>query len=338
MEKALKVLKMDEYYLKIRELGKGGQGTIFLARSLVEKKYVALKVINPFILAGIKPSIQNDIRKSLIKNQNLEKYATEVQNLGKILKKLHLESELLQKISSSPNCDKNIVCFYDDFLDFDTYYYVIVMQYIDGISLYEYKIETDEMQRQFLNKMNTGLNKEKYKLVDWSDIGMILLKILVPTLKHMHENGVLHLDIKPENIMVDQEGNQIIVDLGLSCNILPRFSNICQIFDNFSSPCCKTKGFTIYYTPPEVFTQSVEFPSSDLWSLAATIYMIVTGKNVWNLSNNVTVQQARKLIPKLKPAKLNSSNQKLNFIINKMLSINIVERPTSHQIINFIYN
>jgi serine/threonine protein kinase len=84
---------------------------------------------------------------------------------------------------------------------------------------------------------------------------------LIEGLKFLHGHGVAHLDIKPENILINPETNEIrYIDFGLAC---------------MSGQECEPAG-TGYYLPPEIYYVDKSFKSAkqqDIWSLGVTIWV-----------------------------------------------------------------
>ena len=83
----------------------------------------------------------------------------------------------------------------------------------------------------------------------------------------MHSKGVAHLDIKPENIVIKDDGKNVrLIDFGLS--------RCCEKFGTLKG-CVGTPSFM----PPEMKNgQSWNGYKADVWALGCTIYEIVCGR------------------------------------------------------------
>jgi len=91
---------------------------------------------------------------------------------------------------------------------------------------------------------------------------------IVSALAYLHERGITHLDIKPENILVDEEWNVKLADFG-NCGSGRRM-NISSFFG------------TIEYAPPEVFSGEIHSPFAiDVWQLGVLAYEMFVGEIPW---------------------------------------------------------
>jgi hypothetical protein len=109
------------------------------------------------------------------------------------------------------------------------------------------------------------LMKESRELLDLDTITTIT-KDVAAALEYAHENQVLHLDIKPDNILIDHKGHIKVTDFGLS-----ELSGTA----GFAEP----QGGTIGYMPPEQLEQGEVDARTDLWALAILLYQLLTGTN-----------------------------------------------------------
>ena len=92
-------------------------------------------------------------------------------------------------------------------------------------------------------------------------------------LKHIHNNGYLHLDLKPQNIMVDKSGAGILIDLGGS----RRENGDCP--EEFT----KLSYGTLDYLPPEMVSQKGISRKSDVYQFGATILSCLCGQTPYPL-------------------------------------------------------
>jgi len=132
----------------------------------------------------------------------------------------------------------NIVTMYD-FAVTDTCVYLI-MEYIDGVTLADIASEdlTDEIIAAVVR--DTG-----------------------DALEFAHKNGVLHLDIKPANLLINREGSVKIIDFGVSA------------LSQATGQSTATAG-TVGYMPLEQLAGQHVTAATDQWAYAAVIYELLT--------------------------------------------------------------
>jgi len=87
-------------------------------------------------------------------------------------------------------------------------------------------------------------------------------------LSALHAHGIMHRDIKPDNILLSQEGRAKITDLGLAK--LPTDSNLTSVDALVGTP--------LYLAPEAILKPSTISIASDLYSLGATLFHALTGR------------------------------------------------------------
>ncbi len=167
----------------------------------------------------------------------------------------------------------NIVKVYD--VSFGDLIQYIVMEYIDGITLKEY-IEHQGSLR-------------------WTDAVHFTLQIL-KGLQHAHDKGIVHRDVKPQNIMVLRDGSIKVTDFGIA-----RFSRSGQrtITD-------KAIG-SVHYISPEQAKGERTDEKADVYSVGVMLYEMITGQLPFQAESavSVAIMQLQR-DPKL-PTEINSS-------------------------------
>jgi serine/threonine protein kinase len=219
---------------------------------------------------------------------------------------------------SIPNCSPYVGCYYDSFIDPVRNTVNIEMEYIKGPDVMVYT-------QPFRDTENTPLILLS---------GRRLLHAMLLALQYVHGHGIIHNDIKPNNIVVNSDKIPVLVDFGISCfGKDPHYYPPCQAQYGYPvSPCCEEKAGTIFYAPPEIL-MNVRYPESDLWSLGATIYAIITGDNIWSMRldpNTSWGQGWERIINNFKtgvqPNKLYTGDSALDTIVNSFLSYDIRNR------------
>jgi len=94
---------------------------------------------------------------------------------------------------------------------------------------------------------------------------LLVFRMVASGLNAMHQQGFVHCDIKPNNILINKGGSIRIIDLGQSCRIGTVKSRI--------------QGTPDYIAPEQVKRKTLG-PKTDIFNLGATMYWAFTGKNV----------------------------------------------------------
>ena len=101
------------------------------------------------------------------------------------------------------------------------------------------------------------------------------LSCISSALHHCHSRGVLHRDVKPENIILDAQGFPHLTDFGVAY-VQPQGHG--NEFDQSQALCSTLASGTKQYLAPEVFTKGhVHAPESDFWSLGVVAYELLHG-------------------------------------------------------------
>ena len=92
-------------------------------------------------------------------------------------------------------------------------------------------------------------------------------------LAYLHNEDIIHNDIKPDNVLIDYRGNFLISDFGISTKLRTTFQRHSRL-QNRVAP-----GGSMAYMAPELFSLSAEaVKATDIWALGATLYEMVTGE------------------------------------------------------------
>ena len=139
------------------------------------------------------------------------------------------------------------------------------LQHPHIVPVYELAVEGDSPY--FTMKLLEGQDLGKAlrtKSFEHRELLVIFLKVC-DALSYAHSKGVIHLDIKPENIHFDEFGEVLVCDWGLAQKI-----DDVKASEMFSG----TPGFMA----PEQYSGKVSGPLSDIYSLGALLYFLLVGK------------------------------------------------------------
>ena len=167
------------------------------------------------------------------------------------VKRFYTESKAIAMLSHP-----NIVAIFD-VSPMNSVQNFIVMEYIDGITLKDYL--------------------DRKKILDWTEACHYTVQIL-SALQHAHSKGVIHRDIKPQNIMLLADGSIKVTDFGIA-----------KISDTPSVTAAdKAIGTVNYISPEQASGRPVDF-HSDIYSVGVMLYEMVTGKLPFSAENSVSV-------------------------------------------------
>lgn len=212
-------------------LASGGFGNTYVATNIQFGERYAIK---EFFLKGV---TERDENTTTISVSNQENAATFEAQRDKFKK----EAVRLRKLSSP-----HIVCVHDLFEENGTAYYV--MDFVDGENL-----------RDYLKKIGHPLDEATV----WQVFDQVL-----DALEVVHSHGLFHLDLKPANLMMDQQGGVRLIDFGASK----------QMKAGSGATTSTAVSYTNGYAPREQMEQALDKfgPWTDFYALGATLYFLLT--------------------------------------------------------------
>lgn len=212
-------------------LASGGFGNTYVATNIQFGERYAIK---EFFLKGV---TERDENTTTISVSNQENAATFEAQRDKFKK----EAVRLRKLSSP-----HIVCVHDLFEENGTAYYV--MDFVDGENL-----------RDYLKKVGHPLDEATV----WQVFDQVLNALEV-----VHTHGLFHLDLKPANLMMDQQGGVKLIDFGASK----------QMKAGSGATTSTAVSYTNGYAPREQMEQALDKfgPWTDFYALGATLYFLLT--------------------------------------------------------------
>lgn len=104
---------------------------------------------------------------------------------------------------------------------------------------------------------------------------LFVMRSILPVLQFVHDKNIIHRDIKPSNIMRHRNGKLFLLDFGA----------VKQVTNSPSGASNSSTGiYSLGFAPPEQMSGGQVFPSTDLYALAVTIILLLTGqKDISNL-------------------------------------------------------
>ena len=214
-------------------LGSGGFGNTYLATHTVLGRKVAIKEFFMKEYCDRDQTTSQVIVHTDSSKQIVERYKQ------KFLK----EAQMIASLKND-----HIIQIHDIFEENGTAYYV--MEYVDGGSLKDMV--------------------EKYGAMTEAK-SLAYIRQIADALSYLHKNNILHLDVKPANILIDQDDKAILIDFGISKHYDSEGGQ------TSTTPTGVSKGFA----PIEQYQQGsiANFsPATDVYSLGATLFYLLTGQ------------------------------------------------------------
>ena len=205
-------------------------------------------------------------------------------------RRFNAESQAIAQLSHP-----NIVSVYDVSRGGDTEY--IVMELIDGITLKQYM--------------------ERRGQLNWQE-SLHFITQIIRGIGHAHSRGIIHRDIKPQNIMVLRDGSVRVTDFGIAC------------LENSNQTMTQEALGSVHYISPEQAKGDRIDSRSDLYSAGVVLYEMLTGRLPFEGDSPVSVAiQHLSSIP-LAPREINPDiPEALELICMKAMASDISKRYAS---------
>ena len=220
---------LKDTYIIGKVLGYGGFGVTYLGWNSVLEQKVAIKEYLPSEFSTRMPG---NSRVTVFNGEKSEQFSDGVNKFV----------EEANKLAKFRNTD-GIVRIYESFHENNTAY--IIMEYLDGQTLTKYLGETGQIPAE--------------KAVQ-------LLTPIIQSLQLVHEHGIIHRDIAPDNIMVTKDGGVKLIDFGAA-----RYATT-----------SRSRSLTVVikpgYSPEEQYrSRGDQGPWTDVYAVGATLYRMITG-------------------------------------------------------------
>jgi serine/threonine-protein kinase len=186
------------------------------------------------VYRGLDPDIEREVAIKTICFDTVTEGAEKEEMLSRVVREAKAAGRL-----DHPN----IITIYDVIHEGDLTF--IVMQYVDGHSL--------------LSLIDSGSRFSPREVID-------LLKPVADAIDYAHQNGIVHRDIKPGNILIDKRGKAFLADFGIA-----------RMEKSTMTGPGKTVGTLSYMSPEQVLGGAVDH-RADIFALGVILYELLTGK------------------------------------------------------------
>ncbi|MBZ0291110.1 MAG: protein kinase [Anaerolineae bacterium] len=197
------------------------------------------------IYRAYQPIVQREVAIKII----LPEYASQTE----FIHRFEAEAQVVARLEHM-----HIVPLYDYWRDPDGAY--LVMRYLRGGSV-----------QQSLAQHGAWVVKDTIRLLDQ----------ITTALAHAHRNGVIHRDLKPGNILLDEQGNAFLSDFGIAKD-LRKSSEVLPEEGFWGSPA--------YLAPEQVLREPLS-PQTDIYSLGIVLFELLTGQRPFDAPTETTVMR-----------------------------------------------
>ncbi len=142
-----------------------------------------------------------------------------------------------------------------------------------------------------------------------------IMKNTAAALRDVHQNGLIHRDIKPDNILVNPAGDVKLIDFStvIKCSNLSQFLSLGR----------KTSGTPSYISPEQIANKRLS-PSADIYSFGATLFELLTGRPPF-ISDTQDALLKQHLQAKPKP--VHRYNREVSTDLDKLISSMLAKDP-----------
>lgn len=272
----------------LETVGAGSMGKVKLARHRVTNEVCAIKIVNRAAKSYMHK--QNQLPPPKTEEELLERKK-------KLEKELSRDRRTIREASLGQVLYHPHICRLFEMCTMSNHFYML-FEYVSGGQLLDYIIQHGSLREKHARKFVRGI---------------------ASALQYLHQNNIVHRDLKIENIMISTSGEIKIIDFGLS--------NLYDFKKQLHTFCG-----SLYFAAPELLKANPYVgPEVDIWSFGVVIYVLVCGKVPFDDEN------ASVLHEKIKKGKVEYP-QHLSIecisLLSKMLVVDPVKRASLKQVCN----
>ncbi|MBD2197473.1 MULTISPECIES: serine/threonine-protein kinase [Calothrix] len=160
---------------------------------------------------------------------------------------------------------------------------------------------------------------------------LLLIRSLLPVLEHIHSRGIIHRDISPENIILrESDSKPVLIDFGVVKELATRLQS-----PDSTAPV--TSVGKLGYSPSEQMQAGQAYPNSDLYALAVTAIVLLTGREPRELFDENQLSWNWQQFVRVNPQFAEIINRMLNYrpsdryqnASDVIAALQAIDRPTA---------
>ena len=174
----------------------------------------------------------------------------------------------------------------------------------DGVIFMTMELMEGKPLETLLDEQPNGLEPEAARRI---------ARHVVDGLSYAHKRGIVHSDLKPENVFVLTEGRAKVLDFGIARAFQPKRLDFVEE---------AIRGFTPSYATPELAAGRKPTPADDVYALACVIYEAFTGRHPYDFASGADARKAG-----LKPSRSSTFSRAEWKAISAALDFDLKRRP-----------
>lgn len=169
----------------------------------------------------------------------------------------------------------------------------------------------------FCSKGSVGNKLMEHQVLSEGEIAQILAQV-GDGLAYLHSKDIVHQDIKPDNILIDNDNNYLLTDFGISS----------RMRSTLRKATTMSGALTVAYAPPERFDQNPQNTTAgDVFSMGVMLYELCEGDVPWMGSGGVSLLSGSK-----PPMISDKYSPELGKLIQSCMSLRMQNRPSAAQL------
>lgn len=186
-------------------------------------------------------------------------------------------------------------------------------------------IHADELPYLAMSVCRNGSAKKLIGKIDEEELWNFIEQVAAG-LQYLHKRGIIHQDMKPDNVLINSDGQYLIIDFGISTKTRNTLRK---------STTGSVGGGTPWYMSVESFgNESPSVYARDIWAFGASLYEMMTGDVPFDQFGGVTQKARDGKVPAIQQP----FSDELKQLVYDCLALNAWDRPDADQIMQRVAN